>query len=58
MLSPEVVSAFEVFQRGVPFVGDDHASRCANPCASDGSLDAFVMEYQTFAQRSDAEIGL
>lgn len=48
MLSPEVVSAFEVFQRGVPFVALT-TIQMRESVDRDGSLDAFVMEYQTYA---------
>ena len=49
MLSPEVVSAFEGFQRGVPFVALT-TLQMRDSVATDGSLDAFVMEYQTFVK--------
>lgn len=48
MLSPEVASAFESFQQGVPFVGQT-TLQLRESVRNDGSLDAFVMEYQTFA---------
>ena len=53
MLSPEVVSAFEAFQNGVPFVALT-TIQMRESVRNDGSLDAFVMEYQTFAQRPGA----
>jgi Ca-activated chloride channel family protein len=49
LLSPEVASAFEVFQRSVPFVALT-TIQMRQSVDNDGSLDAFVMEYQTFAQ--------
>jgi Ca-activated chloride channel family protein len=49
MLSPEVVSAFEGFQRGVPFVALT-TLQMRDSVATDGSLDAFVMEYQTYVK--------
>ena len=47
MLTPEVVSSFESFQRGVPFVALT-TLQMRDSVMNDGSLDAFVMEYQTF----------
>lgn len=49
ILAPEVVSAFEGFQRGVPFVALT-TLQMRESVENDGSLDAFVMEYQTFAK--------
>ncbi|MDX1431648.1 MAG: vWA domain-containing protein [Gammaproteobacteria bacterium] len=49
MLSPEVVSGFEGFQRGVPFVALT-TLQMRDSVEKDGSLDAFVMEYQTFVK--------
>jgi Ca-activated chloride channel family protein len=48
LLSPEVVSAFEAFQKGVPFVSLT-TMQMRDSVAKGGSLDAFIMEYQTFA---------
>ncbi|GBC63934.1 VWA domain-containing protein [Desulfonema ishimotonii] len=48
MLSPEVVSSFESFQRGVPFVALT-TLQMRDSVENDGALEAFVMEYQTFA---------
>ena len=56
MLSPEVVSAFEVFQRGVPFVALT-TIQMRESVDRDGSLDAFVMEYQTFANDQTMKSG-
>jgi Ca-activated chloride channel family protein len=49
LLSPEVASAFEIFQRSVPFVALT-TIQMRQSVDNSGSLDAFVMEYQTFAQ--------
>lgn len=49
LLSPEVASAFEVFQRSVPFVALT-TIQMRQSVENDGSLDAFVMEYQTFVK--------
>ncbi len=56
MLSPEVVSAFEGFQRGVPFVALT-TLQMRESVRRDGSLDAFVMEYQTYAKTRELESG-
>lgn len=56
MLSPEVVSAFEGFQRGIPFVALT-TLQMRDSVRRDGSLDAFVMEYQTFAKTSELKSG-
>ena len=56
LLSPEVVSAFEVFQRGVPFVALT-TIQMRESVDRDGSLDAFVMEYQTFASDQSLKSG-
>ncbi len=47
LLSPEVTTSFENFQRGVPFVALT-TIQMRDSVQNDGSLDAFVMEYQTF----------
>lgn len=47
MLSPAVVSAFEAFQKGVPFVSLT-TIQMRQSVEQDGSLDAFIMEHQTF----------
>ena len=49
MLSPDVASAFEAFQRGVPFVAMT-TLQMRDSVEQDGSLGAFVMEYQTFVK--------
>lgn len=56
MLSPEVTSAFEAFQRGVPFVAMT-TIQMRDSVRRDGSLDAFVMEYQTFAKTPELQTG-
>jgi len=47
MLSPEVISSFESFQKGVPFVALT-TLQMRESVQNDGSLEAFVMEYQTY----------
>ncbi len=47
MLAPEVVSSFESFQRGVPFVALT-TLQMRDSVINEGSLEAFVMEYQTY----------
>jgi Ca-activated chloride channel homolog len=56
LLSPEVASAFEVFQRSVPFVALT-TIQMRQSVDNDGSLDAFLMEYQTFAQDQSLRSG-
>jgi Ca-activated chloride channel family protein len=48
LLTPEVASAFEAFQRGVPFVSLT-TIQMRDSVERGGSLDAFIMEYQTYA---------
>ncbi len=47
MLLPEVTSAFEAFQLGIPFVAQT-TLQMRNAVEGSGVLDAMVMEYQTF----------
>jgi len=47
MLDPTVASAFESFQKGVPFVSQT-TMQMRDSVEKDRSLDAFVMEYQTY----------
>lgn len=47
MLLPEVASAFEAFQLGVPFVAQT-TLQMRHAVEGSGVLDAMVMEYQTF----------
>jgi Ca-activated chloride channel family protein len=56
MLSPEVVSAFEAFQRGVPFVALT-TMQMRDSVEQGGSLDAFVLEHQTFLNTSALKTG-
>jgi len=48
MLSPDVASAFEAFQRGVPFVAQT-TLQMRDAAQGSGVLDAMVMEYQSWA---------
>jgi len=56
MLSGEVVSAFEAFQKSVPFVAMT-TLQMRESVRQDGSLDAFVMEYQTYIKTSELRSG-
>ncbi len=56
MLSPEVISAFESFQRGVPFVAMT-TLHMRDSVKNDGSLDAFVMGYQTYINTVELQTG-
>jgi Ca-activated chloride channel family protein len=56
MLSPEVVSSFETFQRGVPFVALT-TIQMRESVENDGSLEAFVMEYQTYINTPSLKAG-
>ena len=56
MLEPTVVSAFEGFQKGVPFVSQT-TMQMRESVEKDGSLDAFVMEYQTFVNTKVLQAG-
>ena len=56
MLSPEVVSSFESFQRGVPFVALT-TLQMRDSVQNEGSLEAFVMEYQTFVNTPTLQSG-
>lgn len=56
MLSPEVASSFEAFQKNVPFVAMT-TLQMRDSVERDGSLDAFVMEYQTFSQTAPLRTG-
>lgn len=47
MLSPDVASAFEAFQTGVPFVAQN-TLQMRDATMGSGVLDAFVMEYQSW----------
>jgi len=56
MLSSDVVSAFEAFQKSVPFLAMT-TLQMRDSVRQDGSLDAFVMEYQTYAKTSELQSG-
>ena len=56
MLSPAVVSTFEGFQRGVPFIAMT-TLQMRDSVEQGGSLDAFVMEYQTFIKTQALQSG-
>jgi Ca-activated chloride channel family protein len=47
MLSPDVASAFEAFQAGVPFVAQN-TLQMRDAAVGSGVLDALVMEYQSW----------
>jgi len=52
MLSGDVVSAFEAFQKSVPFLAMT-TLQMRDSVRRDGSLDAFVMEYQTYIKTEE-----
>ncbi len=56
MLSPAVASAFENFQKSVPFVALT-TMQMRDSVERDGSLEAFVLEYQTFVQTPSLRSG-
>lgn len=56
MLTPDVASAFENFQKSVPFVALT-TMQMRDSVEKDGSLEAFVMEYQTFVQTPSLRSG-
>lgn len=56
MLSPSVVSAFEQFQRGVPFVALTTV-HMRDSVRDDGSLDAFILGHQTFSRTEELQSG-
>ncbi len=56
MLSTEAASAFEQFQKSVPFVALT-TTQMRDSVEQDRSLDAFVMEYQTFVQTPSLRSG-
>ena len=56
MLAPEVTSAFEEFQRRIPFVALT-TLQMRESVRRDGSLDAFVMEYQTYVKTRELSSG-
>ncbi|HOV14808.1 MAG TPA: VWA domain-containing protein, partial [Spirochaetota bacterium] len=56
MLSDEVASAFQSFQQGVPFVSFT-TIQMRDSVEKGGSLDAFVLEYQTFLNTKELKSG-
>ena len=56
MLSDEVISAFENFQQGVPFVAFT-TIQMRESVEKGGSLDAFILEYQTFVNTKELKSG-
>ncbi|MEM7238306.1 MAG: VWA domain-containing protein [Pseudomonadota bacterium] len=56
LLSPEAVSAFESFQARVPFIALT-TLQMRESVRRDGSLDAFVMEWQTFVKTEELSSG-
>jgi len=56
MLSPEVASSFENFQKSVPFVALT-TMQMRDSVEQDRSLEAFVLEYQTFVQTPSLRSG-
>lgn len=56
LLSDEVTSAFQAFQRGVPFVSLT-TLQMRESVEHEGSLDAFIMEYQTFVNTTELKTG-
>ena len=57
MLSPEVVSTFEQFQRSVPFVAMTTLHMRESVRKHGGTLDAFVMGHQTFSRTRELDDG-
>lgn len=55
-LSPAVVSTFEKFQQGVPFVALS-TLHMRDSVRNDGSLDAFIMGHQTFLKTAELQHG-
>ncbi len=56
MLTPDVASAFENFQKSVPFVALT-TMQMRDSVEKDRSLEAFVLEYQTFVQTPSLRSG-
>lgn len=55
--SPDVASVFEQFQRQVPFVALTTLQMRDSVESDTGTLDTFVMEYQTFIQTESLQSG-
>jgi Ca-activated chloride channel family protein len=56
MMTDEVVSAFESFQLGVPYVALT-TMQMRDSVQKGGALDAFVLEYQTFVNTQELKTG-
>jgi Ca-activated chloride channel family protein len=56
MLDPDVASAFEQFQKNVPFTALT-TLQLRDAIEEGGSIDAFIMEYQTFVNTEDLRSG-
>lgn len=56
LLSPAASSAFETFQASVPFIALT-TLQMRESVRRDGSLDAFVMEWQTYANTAELSAG-
>ncbi|MEZ5476894.1 MAG: hypothetical protein R3E95_05245 [Thiolinea sp.] len=54
MLSPDVASAFEAFQAGVPFVAQT-TIQMRDAAVGSGVLDGLVMEYQSWVNVTGME---
>jgi Ca-activated chloride channel family protein len=57
LLSPDVASVFEAFQRNVPFVALTTLQMQESVEKDDGLLDAFVMEWQTYTNTPNLRSG-
>ncbi len=57
LTSPDVASVFEQFQRQVPFVALTTLQMRDSVESDTGTLDTFVMEYQTFVQTDSLQSG-
>ena len=56
MLTDEVISAFESFQMGVPYVALT-TMQMRDSVKKGGALDAFVLEYQTYVNTQELKTG-
>lgn len=57
LLSPDVASVFEAFQQNVPFVALTTLQIQESVEKENGTLDAFVMEYQTYVNTDSLKSG-
>jgi len=57
LLSPDVASVFEAFQQNVPFVALTTLQIQESVEKENGTLDAFVMEYQTYVNTDSLRSG-